>query len=179
MEKDIEQILITSEQLQERISQLAAEVSAEYAGKKPIFIGVLKGVLMFMGDFVKQVNEPCEIDLMRIASYRGTGSKGSVDPVMDISTDIRGRHVVILEDIFDTGRSLTYVCNHLQAMEPASIKIVTLLDKPAKRLPEVTIKADYIGFTVPDEFVVGYGLDYNELYRNLPYIGILSPEVYQ
>ena len=179
MENGIQRVLIPTQQLQDRISQLAAEVSKDYAGKKPVFIGVLKGVLMFMGDFVQQVTEPCEIDMMRISSYCGTGSKGSVDLVMDISTDIRGRHVVILEDVFDTGRSLSYVCDHMMENETASLKIVTLLDKPEKRLPEVTLKADYVGFTIPNEFVVGYGMDYNEFYRNLPYIGILSPEVYR
>lgn len=179
MEKDIQKILITTQQLQNRICQLAQEVSADYAGKNPVFIGVLKGVLMFMGDFIQQVTIPCEMDMMRIASYEGTGSTGKIRMFMDITTDIRGRHVVILEDIFDTGRSLQHTYEHLQAMEPASIKIVTLLDKPERRLPEVTVQPDYTGFVIPNEFVVGYGLDYNEYYRNLPYVGVLKPEVYE
>ena len=179
MERDIQKVLITAQQLQDRICQLAKEVSADYAGKDPVFVGVLKGVFVFMGDFLQQVTIPCEMDMMRIASYEGTGSTGKVRMLMDISTDIRGRHVVILEDIFDTGRSLQHTYEHLKAMEPASIKIVTLLDKPERRLPEVTLQPDYTGFVIPNEFVVGYGLDYNEYYRNLPYIGILKPEVYE
>lgn len=179
MEHNIEKILITQEQLQERISQLAKEISAEYAEKDPVFVGVMKGVLVFMGDFVQQVTIPCEIDVMRIASYAGTDSTGTVELKMDITTDIRGRHVVILEDIFDTGRSLDFTYRYLQAMGPESLKVVTLLDKPDRRRPEVTLKADYTGFVIPDEFVVGYGMDYNEHYRNLPYIGVLAPEAYK
>lgn len=178
MNQDIKKILITQEEIQNRISQLAQEISRDYAGKDPIFIGVMKGVLMFMGDFLQQVTIPCQMEVMRIASYEGTGSTGNIRMLMDLSTDIRGKHVVILEDIFDTGRSLDYTYRYLQAMEPASLKIVTLLDKPERRLPWVTLKADYTGFVIPNEFVVGYGMDYNEYYRNLPYIGILKPEVY-
>lgn len=179
MKKDMLKVLISEEQLQDKIAQLAKEISQDYAGKDPVFVGVLKGVLIFMGDFVKQVSIPCEIDLMRIASYEGTGSTGNIKMLMDLSTDIRGRHVVIVEDIFDTGRSLDYTYRYLQGKKPASLKIVTLLDKPERRLPEVTLEADYTGFVIPNEFVVGYGMDYNEHYRNLPYIGVLNPEVYQ
>lgn len=178
MEQDIQQILITEEQLQNRIAELAKEVSAEYAGKNPIFIGVLKGVVMFFGDFVKRVNIPCQIDFMCISSYSGTESTGNMQVKMDISSDIKGRHVVILEDIFDTGNSLNFTYHYLLSKEPASVKIVTLLDKPERRKPEVTLKADYTGFVIPNEFVVGYGMDYDEYYRNLPYIGIIKPEVY-
>ncbi len=178
MEQDIQQILITEEQLQNRIAELAKEVSADYAGKDPIFIGVLKGVVMFFGDFVKRVSIPCQIDFMCISSYSGTESTGNMQVKMDISSDIKGRHVVILEDIFDTGNSLNFTYQYLLSKEPASVKIVTLLDKPERRKPEVTLKADYTGFVIPNEFVIGYGMDYDEYYRNLPYIGIMKPEVY-
>ena len=178
MKHNIQKILISEEEIQNRISQLAQEVSQDYAGKNPVFVGVLKGVLVFMGDFMQKVTIPCEMDLMRIASYEGTGSTGNIRMLMDLSTDIRGRHVVILEDIFDTGRSLDYTYRYLLGKKPASVKIVTLLDKPERRLPGVELKADYTGFVIPNEFVVGYGMDYNEYYRNLPFIGVLKPEVY-
>ncbi len=178
MQKDIQRVLISQQQLQSRITEMAEQVSADYAGKNPVFVGVLKGVVMFFGDFVQQISVPCQIDFMCISSYSGTDSTGKMQVKMDLSTDIRDRHVVIVEDIFDTGNSLSYTYDYLLAMKPASLKIVTLLDKPDRRNPGVTVKADYTGFVVPNEFVVGYGMDYNEYYRNLPYIGILKPEVY-
>lgn len=178
MEQDIQRILISQEQLQSRISELAEQVSADYADKNPVFIGVLKGVVVFFGDFIKQITVPCQIDFMCVSSYSGTDSTGNMQVRMDINTDIKDRHVVILEDIFDTGNSLTFVCEHLLKMQPASLKIVTLLDKPERRKPGVTLQADYVGFVIPNEFVIGYGLDYDEYYRNLPYIGIPKPELY-
>ncbi len=179
MEQMIHRILISEEQLQERIRQLAAEVSRDYAGKDPVFVGVLKGVVMFFGDFVKRVNIPCQIDFMCLSSYEGTDSTGTLNLKMDVSTDLKGRHVVILEDVFDTGTSLSFTYGHLLAKEPASLKIVTLLDKPERRKPDVTVTADYTGFVIPNEFVVGYGMDFDEQFRNLPYIGVLKPEAYQ
>ena len=179
MEKDIAQVLISKEVLQNRINELAAELNEAYAGKKPIFVGVMKGVVLFFADMVKRINTLCEIDFMWISSYAGTNSTGSMNVKRDISADIKDRHVVILEDIFDTGNSLQFTYNHLMEKEPASLEICTLLDKPSRRNPAVTIKPKYVGFEVPDAFVVGYGLDYNEYYRNLPYIGVLRPEVYE
>ena len=179
MEQNVERILITEEQLQNRIKEMAAEISRDYAGKDPVFVGVLKGVVFFFSDFVKQITIPCQIDFMCISSYSGTESTGAMNVKMDVSTDIKGRNVIILEDIFDTGSSLNFTYHHLLAMEPASLKIVTLLDKPERRKPEVTVKADYTGFVIPNEFVIGYGMDYNEYYRNLPYVGVLKPEVYK
>ena len=179
MIKDIEKVLVDEETLQKKISQLAEEISREYAGKDPIFVGVLKGVVMFFGDFVKRVTIPCQIDFMWISSYSGTNSTKTMVVKRDISEEIKGRHIVILEDIFDTGNSLEFVYNHLMAKEPASLKICTLLDKPERRNPEVTLKPDYTGFVIPNEFVVGYGLDFNEHYRNLPYVGVLKPEAYE
>ena len=179
MYKDIKEIMISEEQLQARIKELAAQLTEEYKGKNPIFVGVLKGVVMFFGDFVKNFNEHCEIDFMWISSYHGTSSIGTIIVKKDISSDIKGRHVVILEDIFDTGNSLDFTYKHLLSKEPASLKICTLLDKPDRRNPQVTVTPDYVGFVIPNEFVVGYGLDFNEHFRNLPYIGILKPEAYQ
>ena len=179
MEKNIEKVLLTEEQIQTRIRELGEELSREYAGKDPIFVGVLKGVVVFYADMVRQITVPCQFDFMWISSYSGTESTGQMDVKRDISTNIKGRHVVILEDIYDTGNSLSFVCQHLLKKEPASLKICTLLDKPERRNPSVTLQADYTGFVIPNEFVVGYGLDFNEYYRNLPYVGILKPEAYQ
>lgn len=178
MTEKIERVLLSEEQIQQKVNELAAQLSEEYADKDPIFVGVLKGVVMFFGDMVKRITVPCQIDFMWISSYSGTNS-GQMVVKRDVSADIKGRHVVILEDIFDTGNSLDFTYNHLLSKEPASIKICTLLDKPERRNPAVTLVPDYVGFTIPNEFVVGYGLDFNEHYRNLPYVGILKPEAYQ
>lgn len=179
MENNIQEVLISEAQIEERVSQLARELSREYAGKNPVFIGVLKGVVMFFADMVKRITVPCQIDFMCISSYSGTDSTGKAIVKKDASVDLKGRHVVILEDIFDTGTSLDFTYRYILSKEPASLKICTFLDKPARRKPEITLKADYVGYEVPDAFVVGYGLDYNEYYRNLPYIGILKPEAYE
>ena len=178
MEKDIQQILLTEEQIKNRIAELGKVLTREYEGKDPIVVGVLKGVVVFYADMIRQIKTPCQMDFMWISSYAGTNSTGNMVVKRDVSADIKGRHVLILEDIFDTGNSLNYTVKHLLAKEPASLKICTLLDKPERRNPAVTLQADYVGFTIPNAFVVGYGLDYNEHYRNLPYVGILKPEVY-
>ena len=178
MENSIQKVLISEEQLQNKVTELAAALSAEYAGKDPVFVGVLKGVVLFFSDVVKRITIPCEIDFMCVSSYSGTNSTGVMQLKKDVSTDIKGRHVVILEDIFDTGNSLDFTYNYLMSKEPASLKVVTLLDKPERRNPKVTLQADYTGFVIPNEFVVGYGLDYDEKFRNLPYIGVLKPEAY-
>ena len=178
MIQDIETVLIDEETLQRRIRELGEELTRDYAGKDPVFVGVLKGVVVFYADMVRQIKTLCQFDFMWISSYKGTESTGHMNVRQDISADIKGRHVVILEDIYDTGNSLSYTYQHLLSKEPASLKICTLLDKPERRNPEVTLQADYTGFTIPNAFVVGYGLDYNEHYRNLPFVGILKPEVY-
>ena len=175
---DVERILITEEQIQTRIAELGAQLAADYADKCPVFIGVLKGVIHFFADMVRATQIPCEYDFLATASYfGGTDTTGSVTYLKDITCDIKGRHVVILEDIIDMGLTLKLVTDHLLSFEPASLKICTLLDKPERR--KTDIRADYIGFTIPNEFVIGYGLDYKEVYRNLPFIGVLKPEVYQ
>lgn len=179
MEKDIQKVLLTQEQIQNRIRELGEELTAEYAGKKPVVVGVLKGVVIFYADMVRQIKTPCQMDFMWISSYAGTDSSGKMLVRQDVTADITGRHVLILEDIFDTGNSLNFTVEHLLSKNPASLKICTLLDKPDRRRPGITLQADYVGFTIPNEFVVGYGLDYNEQYRNLPFIGVLKPEVYE
>ena len=179
MINDMETILLSQEQIQAKVKELAAQLKADYADKDPVFVGVLKGVVMFFADVMREADFPCQIDFMWISSYgSGTESSGKMDVKKDVSADLKGRHVVILEDIFDTGNSLDFTYKHLLTKEPASLKICTLLDKPERRNPAVTLKPDYVGFTIPNAFVVGYGLDYDEHYRNLPYIGILKPEVY-
>lgn len=178
MEKDILEIMITEEQLQSRIRELGEILTADYEGKDPIVVGVLKGVVVFYADMIRQIKTHCQMDFMWVSSYEGTDSTGNLVVRKDIASDIKGRHVLILEDIFDTGNSLQFVKEHLLAKEPASLKICTLLDKPSRRKPGITVEADYVGFEVPNAFVVGYGLDFNEHYRNLPYVGILKPEAY-
>lgn len=179
MERDILKVLLTEEQIKARIKELGKVLSEEYKDKNPIVVGVLKGVVVFYADMIRAMNIPCEMDFMCVSSYRGTESTGRTMISKDLSSDIYGRHVLILEDIFDTGNSLEFVCNHLMNKQPASLKICTLLDKPERRKPGVKVRCDWVGFTVPNEFVVGYGLDYDEYYRNLPYVGVLKPEAYQ
>ena len=177
MLQDIERVLISEEELQKRIGELGQQLAKDYDGKDPIFVGVLKGVVNFFTDMVRATPIRCQYEFMAVSSYGGgTSTSGNVKMLKDVSCNIKGRHVVILEDIIDSGLTLKFVAEHLRSMEPASLKICTLLDKPERR--KVDIFADYVGFTIPNEFVVGFGLDYQELYRNLPFIGVLKPEVY-
>lgn len=178
MERDVQEILISEQQIKEKVQELADQIYAEYADKNPVFIGVLKGVVVFYADLIRAFKAPCQLDFMWISSYTGTESTGNMLVRQDVSADLTGRHVVILEDIYDTGNSLRFVYDHILSKNPASLKICTLLDKPSRRKPGITLQADYTGFVIPNAFVVGYGLDYNEKYRNLPYVGILKPEVY-
>ena len=168
MEKNIARVLLTEEQIKARIKELGEELTREYADKDPVIIGVLKGVVIFYADMIREIKVPCQMDFMWISSYAGTNSTGNMEVKRDVTVDIKDRHVLILEDIFDTGSSLDYTYRHLMFKQPASLKICTLLDKPDRRKPGITLKADYTGFTIPNEFVVGYGLDFNEHYRNLP-----------
>ena len=179
MERDIGKILLTEEQIRQRVAELGEELTREYEGKNPVVVGVLKGVVVFYADMIRQIKVPCQMDFMTISSYVGTEAVGRPVVKMDVSADIRGRHVLILEDIFDTGGSLDFTWNYLMEKGPASLKSCTLLDKPERRKPGVTVKPDYVGFTIPNEFVVGYGLDCDEKYRNLPYVGVVKPEVYE
>ena len=176
MHENIESILLSEAKIHARIAELGQELSREYAGKNPLFVGVLKGVVVFYADMVRAITIPCEFDFMAVSSYFGTESTGKLNIKKDLGCDITGRHVVILEDILDTGFTLSRTVELLKGRNPASLKICTLLDKPERR--EAEIEADYVGFTIPNMFVVGYGLDYNERYRNLPYVGVLKPEAY-
>ena len=177
MHSAIERILLSEDQIKARIAELGRELTADYAGKNPIFIGVLKGVVMFIADMIRAIPLDCQIDFMAVSSYGGgTQSSGKIRIQKDISVDLAGRHVVILEDILDSGLTLSHTAAYLKTKGPASLKICTLLDKPDRRKAEV--QADYVGFTIPNLFVVGYGLDFDENYRNLPYVGVLKPEAY-
>lgn len=178
MERDIHRVLLSEAQIREKVEELAQRLLADYSDKNPVFVGVLKGVAVFFADMIRRFTAPCQIDFMWISSYSGTSSSGNMIVRKDVSADLEGRHVVILEDIFDTGNSLDFTYKHLLTKNPASLRICTLLDKPERRNPAVTLQPDYTGFVIPNEFVVGYGLDYNEHYRNLPYVGVLKPEVY-
>ena len=177
MYNDLEKILFTEEQIQTRIKEIAAQIDKDYAGETPVVVGILKGCFMFFADLVRQMKTNIEIDFMSISSYgNNTKSSGEVKMIKDLDRTIEGRHVIIIEDILDSGNTLSFLKKLLEAKGAASVTIVTLLDKPARR--EKAITADYAGFVVPDEFVVGYGLDYDQQYRNVPYIGVLKPEVY-
>ena len=176
MTEDIERVLLTQEEIQNKVAEIGKKITVDFADKNPIFIGVLKGCFIFMADLMRNVDIQCSMDFMAVSSYSGTTSTGAVKINKDLSQDIAGRHLILVEDILDPGVTLNYLKNYLQVRQPASVHIATLLDKPARR--KADIYADYSCFDVPDAFVVGYGLDYNEHYRNLPYIGILKPEIY-
>ena len=176
MRRDIERILISEEEIQKKVAEMGKKISEDLRDKDPLFVGVLKGCFIFMADLMRYVDIRCSMDFMAVSSYSGTSSTGAVKINKDLSEDIEGRHVIIVEDILDSGVTLSYLKQYLMVRKPASISIATLMDKPARRKADVY--ADYSCFEIPDAFVVGYGLDYNERYRNLPYIGVLKPEIY-
>ena len=176
MLNDIENVLISKDEIESRVAEMGRRITADFRDKDPIFVGVLKGCFIFMADLMRHVDIKCTMDFMSVSSYSGTSSTGAVKITKDLSEDIEGRHVIIVEDILDSGVTLSYLKQYLMVRRPASITIATLMDKPARRKADVY--ADYSCFEVPDAFVVGYGLDYNEHYRNLPYIGVLKPEIY-
>ncbi len=175
-EKDIAEVLISEEEIKEICKRLGEEISRDYEGKKLLLVSVLKGAVVFMADLMRNITCDCEIDFMSVSSYNGTKTTGVVKFKKDLDIDPDGRDILIVEDILDSGITLSYLKQVLLQRNAASIKICTFLDKPANRRAD--IKAEYVGKEVPDEFIIGYGLDYNENYRNLPYVGILSPEVY-
>ena len=178
LEQDIERVLFTEQELKDRVAEIAAQIDRDYAGKEPMLISVLRGSFIFMADLVRSITLPCTVDFMAVSSYgAGTTSSGQVKITKDLSESIEGRDIIVVEDILDSGNTLSYLFQLLQARHPASVRLCTMLDKPSRRTKPVT--ADYTGFTVEDLFVVGYGLDYAEKYRNLPYIGILKPSVYE
>lgn len=178
MEQDMERVLFTQEQVAGRIREMAQEITRDYAGKAPLVVGILRGSFIFMADLVRQLELPLSLDFMSASSYgAGTVSSGKVNIRLDLQEDIAGRDVLLVEDILDTGNTLSKLVAELQGRGPASLKLCVLLDKPDRRTKP--IQADYVGFTIPDAFVVGCGLDYDQRYRNLPYIGILKPSVYE
>ena len=177
MLNDVESILLTTAELAKRVRELGAEITADYAGKEILMIGVLRGAVVFMADLARAIEVPVAIDFMAVSSYgAGMSSSGVVRILKDLDVNIEGKHVLVVEDIIDSGLTLNYLLDNLKSRKPASLKLCTLLNKPERR--KVKVNIDYNGFNVPDYFVVGYGLDYAEKYRNLPFIGILKPEVY-
>ena len=178
MHDDIKNVLVSEDQLKVRVKELGAQISKDYAGKDLLLVSILKGSVVFMADLMRAIDIPCEIDFMVVSSYGGanTTSTGLVKIIKDLDADLSGKDVLIVEDILDTGVTLFNLVPMLKMRHPNSVKICTILDKPSRR--KADIRADYTGIEVPDEFVVGYGLDYDEKYRNLPYVGVLKPEVY-
>lgn len=178
MDENIKTTLVTTEEIEKKVAEVGEEISEEYEGKNPLIVGILKGALPFMADLMKEMDILLEYDMMDVSSYgSGFTSSGEVKILKDLDSSLEGRHVIIVEDIIDTGRTLKYLTEMFRHRKAASVKIVTLLDKPSGRI--VDLKADWACFEVPDEFVVGYGLDYLENYRNLPYVGVLKEEVYR
>lgn len=178
MINDIKKILISENELQERIKTMGSEITADYKNKEILMIGVLRGAVIFMSDLARAIKVPVAIDFMAVSSYgASTSSSGVVRILKDLDEEVEGKNLLIVEDIIDSGLTLKYLLENLKSRNPASVKLCTLLNKPERR--KVNVDIDYNGFMVPDEFVVGYGLDYNEKYRNLPFIGILKPEVYK
>ncbi len=177
LEKAIQEVLFSEEQLDKRVREIAAEIEKDYEGKEIMLISVLRGSFVFMADLCRRIDLPCTLDFMSVSSYgNSTTSSGQVQITRDLSSDITGKHIIVVEDILDSGNTLSYLLKLLEQRNPASIRLCTLLNKPERRVKHVDVH--YSGFDIPDAFVVGYGLDYAEQYRNLPYIGILKPEVY-
>lgn len=178
MHENIERVLVSEEELHRINVRLGAQITTDYAGKNLLVVGILKGSVLFMADLIREIQLPCKLDFLAVSSYGGdTRSSGVVKIVKDIDIELENYDVLLVEDILDSGRALSYVCDMLRTRHPASIRVATLLDKPERRV--VDLKADYVGTSVPDEFVVGYGLDFDQRYRNLPYIGQLKRSVYE
>jgi hypoxanthine phosphoribosyltransferase len=178
MKQDIKEILFSEEVLTKRIKELADEISTDYKGKELVVVGILKGSVIFAAELIKNISIPCEIDFMAVSSYgNSTETSGVVRILKDLDSNIEGKNILIVEDIVDTGVTLAYLLKYLKARKANSIEIVALLNKQARRVSDLEVK--YIGFEVPDGFIVGYGIDYAEKYRNLPFIGILKPEIYE
>ena len=178
LDRDIDHILVTEEQLKAKVHELGAQITRDYAGRDLLLVSILKGSVVFMADLMRAIQMPCGIDFMVVSSYGGanTTSTGLVKIVKDLDQDLSGKDLLIVEDILDTGITLSHLVPMLKLRNPASVRLCTILSKPRRR--KADIEPDYLGFEVPDEFVVGYGLDYDEKYRNLPYVGVLKPEVY-
>ena len=177
MKEDVLRVLLSEDEIREKVRELGGKITADYKNSNLMLVTVLKGAVVFLADLMRQIDVPAEIDFMVVSSYgSGVKSSGVVKIVKDLDVPLAGKDILIVEDILDSGLTLSYIKELLESRGPRSIRIATLLDKPSRR--KVDLQADYIGFSVPDEFVIGYGLDYDEKYRNLPYIGVLKPEVY-
>lgn len=177
-DNDIQEVLFSEEQLKNRVREIAQQITADYQGKEIMLISVLRGSFVFMADLCRAIDLPCTLDFMAVSSYgKGTKSSGQVQITKDLSEDISDRHIIVVEDILDSGNTLSYLLKILENRHPASIRLCTLLDKPDRRVKPVEVH--YSGFTIPDAFVVGYGLDFDQHYRQLPYIGVLKPSVYE
>ena len=178
MHQDVETVLFTAQELDAKVKEIGAQITADYQGREPIVITVLRGSFIFVADLMRAIDIPCTVDFMAVSSYgAGTSSSGQVNIVKDLSENIEGHDIIVVEDILDSGNTLSYLLKILEARKPASLTLCTLLDKPSRRTRQVDVK--YRGYSIPDHFVVGYGLDYDEKYRNLPYIGVLKPCVYE
>lgn len=178
MMDDVERVLISTEELKQRIADMGRQISQDYAGKEILMIGVLRGAVIFMADLARAIDIPVAIDFMAVSSYgAGTSSSGVVRILKDLDETVEGKHILVVEDIIDSGLTLNYLLDNIKSRKPASLRMCTLLNKPERR--KVNVHIDYNGFTIPDHFVVGYGLDYAEKYRNLPFIGVLKPVVYE
>jgi hypoxanthine phosphoribosyltransferase len=175
VQKDIAKILITEEEIRRRVKELGEEISRDYQGKNPVLVTVLRGGIMFLCDLIREISIPVTLDFLSISSYSGQTQTGIVRILKDLDESIENKHVILIEDIIDTGLTLNYILRALKARRPAEVRVCALLDKKARRIIDIPI--DYIGFEIPDEFVVGYGMDYNQKYRNLPFIGILKEEI--
>jgi len=177
MQTDIKEVLFTAEEIEGRVGELAAQISRDYRDKNPVLVGVLNGAFVFLADLVRRLDIPCTVDFVSWSSYgKDTSSSGVFRIMKDLETNVESKHVLIIEDIIDTGLTLHYLLDNIRSRKPASVKVAALLDKPSRR--RIEAKADYLGFQIPDAFVVGYGLDFAQRYRSLPYIAILKPDIY-
>lgn len=177
MQNDISEVIFTEEQIQKRVKELAAEISRDYKGKQLTLVSALKGATVFLADLMKNISIPLSIDLIAVSSYKGTETSGVVRMILDLRESPENKNLLIVEDIIDTGLTINYLYENFKTRNPKSLKICSLLYKPARKIK--IVKIDYLGFEVPDKYVVGYGMDFNELYRNLPFVGVLKPEIYQ
>lgn len=177
MEKNLQKVLVTEEEIRIKVKELGEAITRDYQGKDLLVVGILKGSVVFMGDLIREIKLPLQIDFMEVSSYgKSTESSGAVRILKDLKSNVEGRDILIVEDIIDTGLTLSYLLDILEARKPGSIKICTFLNKPSRR--KVKLQADYNGYDIPDEFVVGYGLDYGESYRNIPYVAVMKPVAY-
>lgn len=177
MNRDLDYVMFTEEEIKQRVREIGHSLTAEYAGKSPLLLCIMKGSLVFTADLMREINLPCTLESITLSSYRAMATRpGEIEMKEAFDIDIEGRDIIVIEDILDTGRTLSFVMDLLKGQNPASLKLVVLLDKPSRR--EAPVEADIVGFSIPDAFVVGYGLDYDQKYRNLPCIGVLKPSVY-